>query len=69
MLANGNDLPPTPAPAPIAYPTPAPVAPVAETEVLRLDSNLTILQTLGNGQYSTINLSDLTKLSDKQILN
>ena len=69
MLANGNDLPPTPAPAPSSYPTPAPAAPVVKTQVLRLDSNLTILQTLGNGQFSTINLADLTKLSDKHVLN
>ena len=79
MLADDNALPataapayPTSAPTPSAYPTPAPTntynEPAVDTNVLRSDSNITFIQTSGNGQFSTIDLADLSSSSQELTL-
>ena len=57
LLADDNALPATSAPAPEAYPTPAPTTYAdepANTNVIRLNSTITFIQTFGNGQFSTL---------------
>lgn len=79
LLADDNALPataapayPTAAPTPSAYPTPAPTntynEPAVDTNVLRSDSNITFIQTSGNGQFSTIDLADLSSSSQELTL-
>ena len=69
LLADDDSLPPTPAPsypsppAPTpapSYPSPSPSypTPAVQTNVLRSNSNITFIETFGNGQFSSISNID-----------
>lgn len=66
LLSDDNSLPSTPtsAPAPTAYPTPAPSypkEPTVETNILRSNSNITYIETFGNAQFliSSLNVDQV----------